>query len=94
MAMGNEWDPNKESANITKHGVSFTNAVIVLEDDMAITIEDFHPDERRFVTIGRDDIGRILVVIYTYRGETIRIISARKATPKEIIIYEGNPDER
>lgn len=94
MTVGIEWDPNKEHANITKHGVSFINAVIVLEDDLAITIEDFHQDERRFVTIGMDDFSRILVVIYTYRGEAIRLISARKATPKEIVIYEGNSDER
>jgi uncharacterized protein len=88
-----EWDPDKERANTTKHGVSFSNAVIVLQDDMAITIEDVHPDERRFVTIGMDDTGKILVVVYTYRGESIRIISARKATTREIAVYQGKTNE-
>jgi uncharacterized DUF497 family protein len=88
-----EWDSNKERANIIKHGVSFSNAIIVLQDDMAITIEDIHPDERRFVTIGMDDTGKILVVVYTFRGESIRIISARKATAKEIAVYQGKINE-
>ncbi len=87
------WDPNKEHTNIIKHGVSFSNAVIVLMDDMAITIEDVHLDERRFVTIGMDDTGKILVVVYTFRGESIRIISARKATAKEIAVYQGKMNE-
>ena len=78
-----EWDPNKARTNTIKHGVSFSNAVIVLMDDMAITIEDAHPDERRFVTIGMDDTGKILVVVYTYRGESSASYLPGKQRPKK-----------
>jgi uncharacterized DUF497 family protein len=61
----------------------------VLEDDAAITISDEHPNEERFVIIGLDALGRILVVVYTWRGDNIRLISARKATPRERQQYEG-----
>ncbi len=56
-------------------------------DEMAITTLDEHPDEERYVTIGMSAIGQLLVVVYTYRGKTIRIISARKATKTETAIY-------
>ncbi len=56
---------------------------------MAVTIEDSHHGEQRFVTIGTDLLGRVLVVVYAYAGEAeIRLISARKATPKERKTYE------
>jgi uncharacterized protein len=84
-----EWDAQKERSNLKKHGVSFTAAVTALEDEYAITIEDDHPGERRFITIGKDDNDRILLVIYTYRGKTIRIISARRATAAEREVYIG-----
>ena len=83
------WDQGKAAGNIKKHGIAFPDAVSVLEDENALTIEDENPDESRFVTLGTDAFGRILVVVYTYRGETIRIISARKATKREISRYEG-----
>lgn len=60
----------------------------VLEDDLAITIPDDYLEEERFVTLGMDAFGRILVVVYTWRGEHLRIISARKATPRECRQYE------
>ena len=60
----------------------------VFEDENAITIEDEHETESRFITIGRDILLRILVVVYTFRGHIIRIISARKATIRERKIYE------
>lgn len=78
-----EWDPRKAASNLRKHGVAFAEAVIALEDEMALTCEDDHPSEKRYITIGADDVGRILVVVHTYRGEKIRIISARIATPRE-----------
>jgi uncharacterized protein len=78
-----EWDPRKALANFRKHGVRFTDAYAVFETEMAMTLVDPHPDESRFVTIGRDSLGRILVVSYTWRGERIRIISVRKASPAE-----------
>jgi len=84
-----QWDKRKAQVNRRKHGVSFADAVAVFEDDWAITIPDDYPDEERFVTIGRDMLGRILVVVYTWRGDDIRIISARKATRREREQYEG-----
>jgi len=84
-----EWDADKERSNIRKHGITFSEAVTALEDEQAITIEDDHPAETRFITLGMDEAGRVLVVIYTYRGEMIRIISARKATATERAVYES-----
>jgi len=83
-----QWDPNKAKSNLKKHGVRFADAVSVFEDEDAITIEDAHESENRFITIGRDILLRILVVIYTFRGHIIRIISARKATARERKMYE------
>ena len=78
-----ELDPKKAASNLRKHGVAFANAAIALEDEMALTIADDSADEKRYVTIGADDTGRILVVVHTYRDAGIRIISARTATPRE-----------
>jgi len=61
----------------------------VFEDPNALTMEDGEHDEERFVTIGMDCFGRVLVVAYTWRGENIRIISARKATRPEVKQYES-----
>lgn len=83
-----EWDPNKEKSNYKKHRVKFADAVGVFEDEDAITIEDDHKKEERFITIGMDFLSRILVVVYTFRDVVIRIISARKATARERKIYE------
>jgi uncharacterized DUF497 family protein len=84
-----EWDPEKALINQKKHGVSFAEAVTALEDDYALTKEDEYPSERRFVTLGKDSTGKLLVVVYTYRGETIRVISARRATSQERKYYEA-----
>jgi uncharacterized DUF497 family protein len=84
-----EWDPAKARANFTKHGVRFADAVTALEDDSALTIRDLSPeDEERWVTMGLDAFGRLLVVVYTWRGERVRLISARQATPDERRQYE------
>ncbi len=84
-----EWNIDKARGNIRKHRVSFADAVSVFEDSDAITIEDSEQGEERFVTIGMDCLGRILVVVYTWRDElTIRVISARKATKTEIKNYQ------
>lgn len=73
-----EWDPAKAKANLRAHGVSFSEAVTVLEDDLALTRED--PDsvgEQRLVTLGMSNLGNVLVVVYTYREpDVIRLISA------------------
>jgi uncharacterized DUF497 family protein len=83
------WDPRKAEANFRKHKIRFSDAETVLFDPMALTIEDqIVVQEQRFLSVGSDAIGRILVVVYTYHGNTIRLISARKATSKERKYYE------
>jgi uncharacterized DUF497 family protein len=86
-----EWDPNKAAANVRKHGVQFSEAASVFSDDYAITIPDDESDsdERRFLTLGMGIKGRILVVVYCYSGEDIRIISARTAGRPEREQYEA-----
>jgi uncharacterized DUF497 family protein len=86
-----EWDPNKAAANVRKHGVQFSEAVGVFSDDYAITINDDEsdPDAQRLLTLGMGIKGRILVVVYSYRGENIRIISARTAGRSERDQYEA-----
>jgi len=91
--MNYDWDPNKAKSNYKKHGVRFAEAVGVFEDERAITIQDEHESEDRFITIGRDFLSRTLVVIYTFRDVVIRIISARKATVRERKIYEEQNEE-
>lgn len=83
-----EFDPGKARANQKKHGVSFADAEQVLRDEMAVTMAD--PDsegEQRFITLGLDSLGRVLVVVHTPRGENTRLISARKASPAEVEQY-------
>ena len=87
--MSYEWDPEKSRHNRAKHGVALADATAVLEDELAVTIND--PDigpEFRLVTIGSDASGRVLVVIHTWRGNRARLISARKATRRERRQYE------
>jgi uncharacterized protein len=85
-----EWDEVKARSNYRKHRVHFADAVTIFEDDAAITIPDDDSDEEeRFITIGRDAFGRFLVVVYTWRGPNIRLISARKATRRETKGYEN-----
>jgi uncharacterized protein len=83
-----QWDKNKAASNLQKHGIEFADAVAVFSDDLAITIPDNRFDEDRFVTIGMDAFGRILVVVFTWRGEDIRLISARLAERRERKKYE------
>jgi uncharacterized DUF497 family protein len=88
--MDYEWEPDKAATNLHKHGISFADAVAVFSDAFALTMADDFADEERFVTLGTDAFGRLLVVVYTWRGEQrIRIISARKATRHERVQYEG-----
>jgi uncharacterized DUF497 family protein len=83
-----EWDGKKAVSNLKKHGIDFADAVTVLEDERAITIAEDYPNEERFISIGVDSFNRILVVVYTWRESRIRIISARKATAREIKQYK------
>lgn len=82
---GFEWDAHKARVNLRKHEVDFAGAVAVFEDEQALTIrEDISAvDEQRYLSVGRDVRGRILVVAYTWRGNRIRIFSARRATASE-----------
>ena len=83
------WDEKKAASNLVKHGVSFEEAQTVFFASVAVTIEDKSHNEERFVTIAFSKQLNLLVVVYAYRvGEEIRIISARKASKKEIKIYE------
>ena len=83
------WDPAKAEANLAAHGVSFTEAVTVLEDDFALTREDPGGEEQRFVTLGMSSFAHLLVVVYTYReSDVIRIISAWRANRPQRLRYE------
>ena len=90
MADDVEWDPHKAAANFKKHGIDFADAALVLDDDQAITIRADKAGEERYVTVGRDPAMRILVVVYTWRDNRPRLISARQATPREREQYETN----
>lgn len=85
-----DWNPTKAEQNLRKHGVSFTEAATIFADPLELLIYD--PDhsviEDRFVSIGMSASGRLLVVGYTERGSTIRLILARRATMPERIDYD------
>ena len=87
--MPSSFDPAKEAANSRKHGISLAEDDGVLNDPLALTIEDQSSQgEQRFISIGMNLFGKLRVVVYTLRGEDARIISVRKAEPKEIRTYE------
>jgi uncharacterized DUF497 family protein len=85
-----EWDSRKARSNVSKHGVSFDAAATVFGDARSLTIPD--PDhstaEQRQITMGQAFNGQIFVVVYTERGDNIRIISARRASRRERKFYE------
>jgi uncharacterized protein len=83
-----QWDKNKAAINLRKHGIDFADAVAVFSDDLAISTSDERFEEERFISIGLDALNRLLVVVYTWRGEEIRLISARSATRQERRQYE------
>lgn len=84
-----EWDPAKAHSNQIKHGVSFADTFAVFEDPKALTLNQVVHEETRHVTIGMDCLNHVLVVVYTLRGDKIRIISARRANRREITQYES-----
>ncbi|NOK58757.1 MAG: BrnT family toxin [Chloroflexi bacterium AL-W] len=85
-----EWDPEKAQTNLYKHEISFADAVAVFNDPFALTIANGFTYEERFIILGMDAFGELLVVVYVWRDEnTIRIISARRATRHERKQYEG-----
>ena len=84
-----EWDPAKAASNRKKHGISFADVEPAFYDEFALSMSDpFSVNEERFLLVGADALGRLVTVSYTYRGDTIRLISARRATKSEKSEYE------
>lgn len=85
-----EWDPEKEAANVRKHGISFDEASTAFGDPFAVTVDDADHSqiETRYILLGTSGRGRLLVVAHTERGERVRIISARPASRGERKTYE------
>ena len=87
--MSADFDPKKDAANIKKHGVSLSEGDGVLNDPLALTVEDDAAEgEQRFVTIGINAFGSLMVVVHSTRGKGTRVISVRKADPRERRNYE------
>lgn len=87
-----EWDENKGKINISKHGLDFSTAALVFRDQNRLEwFDELHSDyEDRYITIGEiNGIAVVLMVVYTERGDAIRLISARKATKQERRMYYG-----
>ena len=83
------WDPVKPKSNRLKHRIFFSDVEPVFYDPNAISFEDSgSDDESRFIGIGLDALGRLVVVVYTYRKSVIRLISARRASKAEQRVYE------
>jgi len=89
LRMEIEYDPAKATSNLEKHGVPFEEAATVLYDPLALVQEDYDSkNENRWVLVGLSNQARLLTVVYTLRNEdTIRLISARKATRNEAKYY-------
>ncbi len=85
-----QWDKNKAIVNLHKHKVSFEEAESIFDDPLALTLsDDAHSlDEKRFITLGESEIGRLILVCHTIGEENVRIISARKPTRGERENYE------
>ena len=88
-----EWDDKKNKSNLIKHGIDFETAALVFNDRNRIEYYDADHSmfEDRYITIGMiNDVVIVIVVVYTERTESLRIISARKATRQERNVYYGN----
>ena len=90
MGLTFEWNEDKAKQNVKKHGVSFEDAAIVFSDPFSRTIADplHSKEEDRFVILGSSHRPGLLVIVFTERGNNIRIISARRASPRERNDYE------
>ena len=86
-----EWDPKKARLNRAKHDVSFEEAATAFGDPLSVTISDpdHSAEEDRFILLGQTSAGRLVVVVHTHQGDTIRIISARLATRRERRAYKN-----
>ena len=89
------WDPEKAESNIAKHGVSFEEASTAFGDPLSRTQPDpLHSDEEdRLILMGLTNAGRLVIIAHADRGETVRMISARLATPGERRRYEQTHEE-
>jgi len=89
------WDQDKAASNLEKHGLSFEEASTAFADPLSRTRPDpLHSDEEdRFVLLGLTTAGQLVIVVHTDRGETVRLISARLATPGERRRYEQTHEE-
>jgi uncharacterized protein len=88
-ADGIEWDPEKADLNLKKHGVDFADAAVSLSDPRALTTVDPDArDEERYISLALSPAAVVLVTVYTYVGENVRLISSRSASPGEIKVYE------
>ena len=85
-----EWDEEKAAANLANHKVSFEEAKTVFDDPLYVDFydPDHSYDEHRYLIVGESQQGRLLIVSYTQRGNTARLISAREVTPAERKAYE------
>jgi hypothetical protein len=85
-----EWDPKKARTNLRKHAVSFEEAATTFNDPhLTEPVEDeSSPDEQRWVVFGESVEGKLLRVVYTERGTKLRLISAKKVTPRQRQVYE------
>ncbi|MBD1905428.1 BrnT family toxin [Funiculus sociatus GB2-A5] len=85
-----EWDENKAASNLSKHGVSFEEAKTVFDDPLYVDFYDPDPsdEEQRYLIVGEPNRGRLLIVSYTERGDSIRLISTRVVTRSEREVYE------
>ena len=94
MSLFIEWDDEKARQNARKYHVPFEEAATVFSDPLSLTIDDplHSSQENRFITVGRSNRGTFLVVAHTERGDTIRIISARRATRSERNNYEEHQE--
>jgi uncharacterized protein len=88
--MGFEWDEEKATANLAKHGVSFEEAKTVFADPLYVDFydPDHSSDEHRYIIIGESQQRRLLIVSYTERDDVVRLISAREVTRSERETYE------
>ncbi len=91
MGIQFQWDTRKAARNVTRHRITFMEATTVFKDSLALIFddEDHSQEEYREIIIGHSSRHRILVVAFTERGDTIRIISARKADREEREDYEN-----
>lgn len=85
-----EWDDSKNARNLRKHGVEFREPATAFYDPLALVRSDVEHShgEQRFILLGRSIQGRLLVTVFTERGNKIRIISSRCATRHEVNDYE------